>query len=130
MATVLVRLISSADHAVSRDELVKTIETTGTDRYDATRKQQFDDFYAKHDIDFFATPVDESEMEDRLKELIREFSSKTASDRGRAIAPDIAIIYYAGRCKMMENIYNNTASSDCYQFIGNPLEALSEVRLV
>ena len=50
----LIRLISSKDHDISRDELVEIIRRTGTDRYDADRKHIFYDHYGKHDFDFFA----------------------------------------------------------------------------
>lgn len=127
---LLMRVISSADHDISQDKLVQIVKDTGIDRYNSARKQQFDHFYGKHRVDFFAEPVSEENLETELQRMIREFPGKTIGDRGRAVAPDVAIIYDADRCEMIYNVYDELETSDCYRFIGSPKDALIEVRKV
>ena len=122
------RLVSSKDHGMSRDELIKTIESTGSDRYDNARPQQFNDFYDKHDVHFFAELVTADSLERELSRMVREFPAKTKGDRGRAVIPDIAIIYDADKCEMITNVYDELDTSDCYRFSGKPIDALKEVR--
>lgn len=124
----LLRLIASSDHSDSVDHLVSLIKMHGTDRYDAEKKQLFDDFYAEHDVDFFAEKVDESNLENVLTRMADEFPQKTLEDRARSVYPDIAIIYDASKCRMIEHVYDNLKTSDCYQFTTDPREALVEVR--
>ena len=125
---VLIRLISSREHDMPRDNLVKLIRSSGSDRYDSERKQVFDDFYGKHNIDFFGTLVPEKNLEKELTRAIKELPQKTLGDRKYAIYPDIAIIYDPRKCTMIKNVYGWGESSDCYKFAGNPKDALIEVR--
>ena len=125
---LIVRLISSEDHAVSKEELLQTIKETGTDRYDTERKQIFDYFYGPHRVDFFGTIVETPELESSLQKLKDEFSAKAMGDRQKHVVPDIAIIYNTGRCDMVQHVYDGRLTSDCFRFIGAPIEALEEVR--
>ena len=124
----LVRLISSSDHAISQDELIEIIKNTGTDRYDTQRLQQFNDFYANHNVDFFAESTDKEHIELKIKQMAAEFPDKTRSDRQMALRPDIAIVYDAAKCRMIKDVYESQSHSDCYQFITKPIDALIEVR--
>lgn len=124
----LIRLVSSVDHNMTRDELVKIIKKTGTDRYDPDRKQIFDHFYGKHDVHFFAEKTGKDDYDLVLKEMIEKFPGRTKGDRGVAVIPDIAIIYDATKCRMIMNVYDDHETSDCFQFINTPKEALIEVR--
>ncbi|HRF28572.1 MAG TPA: hypothetical protein PL051_02950 [Candidatus Saccharibacteria bacterium] len=127
---LLIRLISSKDHGQTLDALVKKIRTFGTDRYDPMRKQQFDDFYGKHNVQFFATPSTKAKLENDLSQLIDIFPKNTMGDRNLVVEPDIAIIYDGSKCKMIQNVYKEVAESDCYQFTTTPKDALLEVRIL
>ena len=122
------RLLSSNEHNLTVDELIDVIEKTGTDRYDKSRKQVFDDFYGKHDFDFFGTETDDKNADKDITYWVSEFPKKTLGDRKYEVHPDIAIIYRSDRCKMIKNVYDYQEHSDCYKFVGSPLEALIEVR--
>ncbi|MCA9309540.1 hypothetical protein KC973_04115 [Candidatus Saccharibacteria bacterium] len=124
----LIRLISSEDHDISRDELVELIKETGTDRYDPDRKQVFDHFYGKHNVHFFAEKTDSDDYESLLQESITRLPERTKGDRGKAVFPDIAIVYDAAKCEMIMNVYDDHEASDCFRFKGNPRDALVEVR--
>lgn len=128
MTKYLLRVLSSKDHDMNRDDLIKKIKELGTDRYDSARKQVFDDFYGKHRVDFFATEVDEKELEAELIDMVKKFPDRTFGDRGVAVVPDIAIIYDASKCKMIDGVYDYKEGSDCFQFKGKPKDALIEVR--
>ncbi len=125
---LIVRLISSKDHDMSKAELIKLVRETGSDRYDKNRKQMFDDFYGKHNIDFFGTIVEEAKLDDYIAEMEHEFGTKTLGDRKRRVEPDIAIMYNASNCNMVQHVYEDRLTSDCFQFISSPKEALEEVR--
>jgi len=129
-STYLIRLISSEDHSISRDKLIDLIKKTGTDRYDPQREQIFNHFYGKHDVHFFADRTDEENYEGTLQENIKKLPSRTKGDRGKAVTPDIAIVYDASKCEMIMNVYDDHETSDCYRFIGNPKDALIEVRKI
>lgn len=126
----LIRLLSSNDHDMTCDELIHKIQKTGTDRYDPERKQVFDHFYARHDVQFFAEKTAEDDYEPILQKLIEKFPGRTKGDRGRAVVPDIAIVYDAQKCEMIMNVYDDHETSDCFRFIGNPKDALVEVRKI
>ena len=126
----LLRVISSSDHDLSKDQLIDLIQKTGSDRYDKTRKQMFDGFYSQYNVDFFAVSADESNLDIELARLLNDFPKKTLGDRKQAIAPDIAIIYDADKCEMINNVYEELETSDCYRFIGKPERALVDVREV
>ncbi len=124
----IVRLISSEDHDMPKQELIKQIRETGRDRYDVNRKPIFDDFYGKYKVDFFGTLVEATDLNKSISKMKNEFAEKTHGDRDRKITPDIALIYKADRCRMVQRVYEDQLASDCFQFLGNPKEALEEVR--
>lgn len=124
----IIRLISSADHNIPKAKLLQIIKETGRDRYDEGRKQLFDDFYANHGVDFFGTAVSGDQLDAQIARLAQEFAQKTANDRSRAIVPDIAIVYDAKHCQMITDVYDDNTESDCYRFVGDPTDALHEVR--
>ena len=111
-------------------ELVRTIEDIGWDKYDKDRDQIFDAFYGKHNVDFFGTITQADVLNAEIVKMKREFGAKTKGDRGRVITPDIAIIYRADRCRMIEQVYENRATSDCFQFLTNPKDAFVKVRTI
>lgn len=115
---------------MSKDDLVARIKETGTDRYDKSRKQMFDDFYRKHELDFFGSEVDALKLEDFVQEQAGKFPERTFGDRGVRVKPDIAILYAADKCKMIKNVYDYQEHSDCYQFLTNAKDALYEVRVL
>lgn len=124
----LVRLISSEEHpTMSAVSLLNLIAKIGIDRYDPARKSIFTEHYDGHVIDFFATAVDHRPTIKELKVLQHEFLAKSAGDREPAIKPDIAIIYDASKCEMVQNVYPGVVESDCYRFISDPKEALVDV---
>jgi hypothetical protein len=125
---VLLRLISSSEHNMSRTELVDLISAIGTDRYDSNRKQVFDDFYGKHRVDFFAERFSQKDLEVALIEAIEKLPSRTKGDRGYEVVPDIVIIYDASKCEMIDGVYDYKSGSDCYRFKNKPIDALLEVR--
>lgn len=120
--------MSSKDHQLSRDELIRLIRNIGTDKYHQNRPVIFDDFYKDHDIDFFAVPTTTQNLERALVKLKATFPKKTTGDRGNAVVPDIAIIYNASKCIMVSDVYKGVKSSDCYKFVASPVDALVEVR--
>lgn len=124
----LIRVLSSKEHDLTREELISLIKKTGTDRYDSKRKQIFDDFYGRHDVHFFADRTDSESFEDKLEEVVKKFPERTLGDRKVAVIPDIAIIYDARKCQMIMNVYDDIETSDCFRFRGSPLDALVEVR--
>lgn len=124
----IVRLVSSEDHDLSRKELSKIIRETGRDRYDEKRKQMFDDFYGKHQVDFFGTIVEATDLDKQIKHMQQAFGGKTLGDRGKHVTPDIAIIYNANGCNMIQHVYEDRLTSDCFQFVGSAKNALEEVR--
>ena len=125
---ILIRLISSQDHDISRDELVKIILTTGTDRYNPDRKHIFYSHYGKHDFDFFAGASTVDSLEKDLEEAVRLLPSRTKGDRGYEVVPDIAVIYDGDRCIELDGVYDYKSGSDCYKCKISPLDALLEVR--
>lgn len=125
----VVRLISSRDHpAMSKSKLLEKIKTSGTDRHDKQRRQLFDDFYAKHGVDFFGTTVNGNDLEATIEKLKREFSDKTLGDRGGRVVADIAIVYKAEKCEMIPRVYEDQVNSDCFRFKEGPKAALESVR--
>jgi hypothetical protein len=124
----LIRLISSKDHAMSRDELVEVIKQTGTDRYDDQRKHIFYDHYGKFDFDFFAEKSTIKTLGDDIEEAVRLLPSRTKGDRGYEVHPDIAIIYDADKCIELDGDYDYKSGSDCYKCKTSLLDALVEVR--
>jgi len=126
----LIRLLSSKDHNMSVDELIKIIKETGTDRYDKQRKQIFDHFYKKHNVHFFAEQTSEDNFEPKLNEALKMFPERTKGDRQIAVIPDIAIIYDASKCEMIMNVYDDHETSDCFRFKSDPKDALIEVRKI
>lgn len=126
----LIRLISSNDHNISRDELVKIIKDTGTDRYDANRQHIFYDFYGKHDFDFFAEKSTTKNLEQDIEESVKLFPTRTKGDRGYEVHPDIIIIYDADKCDEIDGVYDYKSGSDCFKCKVSPLDALLEVRSI
>lgn len=126
----LIRLISSKDHDISRDELADIIRKTGTDRYDKKRKHVFFDYYGKHDFDFFAGESSVETLEKDINEAVRLLPSRTKGDRGYEVKPDIIIIYDSSKCIELDGVYDYKSGSDCYKFKSNPLDALIEVRVI
>lgn len=126
----LIRLISSADHNIPRNELVKIIEKTGTDRYDSGRKHIFHDFYGKHDFDFFAGKSSIDTLEDDIKEAVKLLPSRTKGDRGYEVKPDIVIIYDGDKCIELDGVYDYKSGSDCFKCKVSPLDALIEIRVI
>ena len=126
----LIRLISSKDHDISRDELVEIIRRTGTDRYDADRKHIFYDHYGKHDFDFFAEKSSTKTLEKDIKEAVKLLPSRTKGDRGYEVNPDIVIIYDGDKCIELDGVYDYKSGSDCYKCKISPLDALIEVRTI
>jgi len=124
----LVRLISSEQHHISRDELMRRIRETGSDRYDPNKDQIFPDFYGKYDVDFFAMPCEGDNLDNVISQMAQEFPAKTMGDRGESVHPDIAIVYDATQCEMIKNVYDELETSDCYSFRHDPKHALVEVR--
>lgn len=127
---IIVRLISSEDHIISKKDLLQTIRDTGTDRYDKDKKQVFDYFYGPHRVEFFSTIVEEADVEDAIKRMKDEFGAKTLGDRQKFVTPDIAILYKADECDMVQHVYEERLTSDCFRFRKNPKSALIEVREV
>ncbi len=126
----LIRLISSKDHDISRDELVEMINGTGTDIYDPERKHIFHDFYGKHDFDFFAGKSSIETLESDIEEAVRLLPSRTKGDRGYEVKPDIVIIYDGDKCTELDGIYDYKSGSDCFKCKISPLDALLEVRII
>lgn len=126
----LIRLISSNDHNISRDELVEIIRSTGTDKYDKNRKHVFYNFYGKHDFDFFAGKSSVKTLEKDIEEAVKLLPSRTKGDRGYEVNPDIIIIYDSSKCNELDGVYDYKSGSDCFKFISNPLDALIEVRVL
>jgi len=126
----LIRLISSKNHGISRDELVKIIKNTGKDWYDPKRKHVFYDYYGKHEFDFFAQKSNTESLEKDIKEAVKLFPSRTKGDRGYEVHPDIIIIYKSDECEELDGVYDYKSGSDCYKFKSNPLQALIEVRTI
>lgn len=124
----LVRLISSSEHNVSKEELINKIKKTGTDRYNPERKQIFDDYYSKFQVDFFATECQKNDLEHCIHKSLTEFPTKTLGDRKYAVKPDIVIIYDSSKCEMIPNVYPKLQTSDCYRFKDSPKDAFLEVR--
>ena len=122
--TYIVRLISSEDHNISKSELLRKIKSTGSDKYDSGHKQIFNDFYKKHDVDFFGIAIDDGKLNASLPQLKRGFAQKTQGDRGRRVVPDIAIIYKVDGCEMITNVYKNVVASDCFRFKTNAMTLL------
>jgi hypothetical protein len=112
---------------MSRGDLISMIQEIGTDRYDVNRKQIFDAFYQHHHIDFFGTVVTDDQIDAKIPELKKEFVAKTEGDRAEAVTPDIAIIYDADQCEMVENVYEGVKESDCFRFKVSAKDALKEV---
>lgn len=125
MATT-VRLISSAQHDVSKQELIDVIRKTGTDKYDPNRQKIFDDYYKSFVIDFFGSKTQDVEKD--LAQLQKEFMQKTLGDRGESVSADIAILYKESSCTMVQHVYPGQEQSDCYVFKSDPKDALIEVR--
>jgi hypothetical protein len=126
----LIRLISSKDHSISRDELVDIIKHTGTDRYDNQRKHIFYEHYGKFDFDFFAEKSTVKTLETDIGETVRLLPSRTKGDRGYEVHPDIVIIYDADKCIELDGVYDYKSGSDCYKCKVSPLDALVEVRKI
>ena len=124
----LIRLISSKDHDIPRDELIETIRKIGTDRYDPKRKHVFYDYYGKHDFDFFAQKSTTETLEADIKEAVSLLPERTKGDRGYAVIPDIVIIYDGEKCIELDGVYDYKSGSDCYKCKTSPLDALLEVR--
>lgn len=125
----LVRLIASSEHEIPRSQLVETIRKTGKDYYDPKRSQLFSDYYGKYQVDFFAERAEAVKLETKIAEMRSTFPDKSLGDRGRSVNPDIAVIYDASKCEMIKHVYPGSADSDCYRFIGEPKDALVEVRI-
>jgi hypothetical protein len=124
----LIRLISSKDHDISRNELIDVIKKTGTDRYNPKRQHIFYDHYGKHDFDFFAGQSSVETLEADIKEAARLLPSRTKGDRGYEVNPDIVIIYDGDKCTELDGVYDYKSGSDCFKFKVSPLDALIEVR--
>lgn len=126
----LIRLLSSKDHDMSRDELVKIIKDTGTDWHNPERKHIFYDFYGKHDFDFFAEKSNVTSLEKDIAEAIRLFPVRTKGDRGNEVHPNIVIVYDGDKCEELDGVYDYKSGSDCFKFKTSALDALLEVRSV
>jgi hypothetical protein len=127
---ILIRLISSKDHDINRDELVEIIRKTGSDKYDLKRKHIFHDYYAKHDFDFFAEKSTIKTLDQDITEAIKRFPDRTKGDRGYEVHPDIVVIYDGDKCEELDGVYDYKSGSDCYKFKTSPVDALIEVRNV
>lgn len=126
----IVRLISSKDHAISKEELLAVIRATGSDRYDENRKQLFNKFYKKHNVDFFGTLAPDGQLDATLQRLKHEFAAKSRGDRGQSVVPDVAILYKADRCEMVEYVYEGVVESDCFRFKTDAKDAFKDVQEV
>lgn len=124
----LIRLISSKDHDITRDNLIEIIKNTGTDRYDQKRQHIFYDHYGKHDFDFFAGQSSTETLEDDIIEAVRLLPSRTKGDRGYEVNPDIVIINDGDKCTELDGVYDYKSGSDCFKCKISPLDALIEVR--
>lgn len=100
-----------------KDDLIKIIEATGSDKYDKNNSGIFSEFYKKFNGDFFGTYVDEqSDLGMELSRLKQEFSEKTLGDRNESITPDLAIVYRADECRMVKDVYEEQEESDLFVF--------------
>lgn len=123
----LIRLISSQDHHLTRNQLVAILQKTGSDRYDSARKTVAHDYYKNYQFDFFAEQSHVETLEDDIKKAIKLFPSRTKGDRRDETHPDIAFIYDRDKYEEFDGVYDYTSGNDCYQCKTSGLDALVEV---
>lgn len=102
---VAIRVLSSQDHKISINELIKIIKKLGHDRYNLARKgDRYDNLENKH-IDFFALNFKVKSNGKYFKEFIEPFYYWPIADRRFPIRIDIAIIYDLSKLKVVEHRY-------------------------
>ena len=116
--TVL-RAISSADHELQKDELVRRIEQTGTDRYDPERAgDRYENIGGKH-IDFFGQ-TRTIRLGKRLSlALLQGFHVYGAQLHGRPSPKmDIWLVYARSKVTAVPHYYEgrSTSKRDGYAF--------------
>ncbi len=104
--SILVRGVASSEHTGKTvDELINIIKTTGTDRYDSTRKgDRYENVEGKH-IDLFAFPHTVTEGSSIFADVVYGFYHSALGFHGRAVRIDILTIYDANQMQEVLHRY-------------------------
>ncbi len=103
---ILLRGIGSSEHNIDREELIQTIITTGTDRYDEARRgDRYENVDNKH-IDLFAFEETVHEHMNLGWQVIYGFYHSAISVHGRPTKIDILTIYDASYFDVVEHRYH------------------------
>ena len=115
---IAVRYLSTEDHAgMSAEELIKIIETTGTDKYDPNRKMSVaHDFYAEKGIDLFAVKADVDDELNISAQALEDFFEGAIMDRGYAIQPNVLVVYDRDQLETISIVYDDGVGEDGYKF--------------
>ncbi len=103
---VVVRGIASSEHPNKPiDELIETIKTTGTDRYDPDRKgDRYENIENKH-IDLFGVPAAVAEDSEIFKVIVWGFYHSAIAVHGHPVRIDVVIVYDAEQLNQVSHQY-------------------------
>ncbi|MEI6480725.1 MAG: hypothetical protein WCO19_00290 [Candidatus Saccharibacteria bacterium] len=104
--SILVRGIASSEHPdITIEELIDTIKSTGTDRYDPTRKgDRYENIDNKH-IDMFAFPHSVTEDSSIFEDVVYGFYHSAIGVHGKPQRIDILTIYDATKMTKVVHQY-------------------------
>lgn len=116
---VAIRGISLANHpGKTMSDMVATILSTGTDRYDAAHEPFWKDFpeYKNKGIELFAGKEYVDKNFHSSHDLIENFFEGAKVDRGYAVRLDIITIYDVEQLEMIPIQYSDGIGRDAWKF--------------
>jgi hypothetical protein len=115
---VAIRCLSLQDHpGLSIEDLVKTIEKLGTDKYDPQRRMSVaHDFYTKKGVDIFASEVKVNSKLTLMDEVIKDFYEGALADRGYSLKIDLITIYDKSQLDALPIQYADGVGQDAFRF--------------
>lgn len=103
---IIVRGVASSEHPEkTKDELIRIIKQTGTDRYDAERTgDRYENVEGKH-IDFFGVPAIISPTSSVFETIVYGFYHSAIGIHGKPQRIDIVTIYDAEKVEQVVHRY-------------------------
>lgn len=110
--TIIVRGISSQEHPnMSMDQLIETIKTLGTDRYDPSRAgDRYENMQGKH-IDLFAFRRKVTPRMQLFKDISWGFYHGAKAIHGKPVRINLLLIYDAAQLKAVVHQYEGRSDS-------------------
>lgn len=112
------RYLSLQDHsAMTLDELINTIEKTGTDRYDSNRPMSVaHEFYKQKEVELFAVPITIDDRTNVTAEALKDFDEGAIKDRGYSLRINLVVVYDLSQLEHIPIQYDDGVGEDAFKF--------------